>query len=149
MARKIPLLPIAVRRLLAQLGKDIQRARRRRRLTTTMVAERAQISRPTLLRVERGDPAVSLGVYGTVLWVLGLGDRLGQIAASETDLVGLGLEEEQLPQRVSSRRRREKPRIDEADGRGQGGIESDDDKAARDGDSVIDEAQSHKDRGRE
>jgi len=109
MTRKTPLLPIAVRHILAQLGKDIQRARRRRRLTTIMVAERAQVSRPTLLRVERGDPAVSLGVYGTVLWVLGLGDRLGQVAASETDLVGLALEEEQLPLRVSSRRPRGSP----------------------------------------
>jgi hypothetical protein len=107
MARTIPLLPIAVRGILAQLGTDIQRARRRRRLTTAMVAERAQISRPTLLRVERGDPAVSLGIYATVLWVLGLGDRLGQIAASETDLVGLGLGDDQLPLRVSSRRQRE------------------------------------------
>jgi hypothetical protein len=69
-----------------------------------MVAERAQISRPTLLRAERGDPAVSLGVYATILWVLGLGDRLGQVAASETDALGLGLEDEQLPKRVSSRR---------------------------------------------
>src|SRR5436309_802143 len=55
MPRKIPLLPIAVRRILAQLGRDVQRARRRRRLTTSLVAERAQISRPTLLRVERRD----------------------------------------------------------------------------------------------
>jgi hypothetical protein len=84
----------------------MQRARRRRRLTTAMVAARAQISRPTLLRVERGDGAVSLGVYATVLWVLGLGDRLSRLAASETDLVGIGLEDERLPQRVSSGRRR-------------------------------------------
>src|SRR5215468_6555567 len=106
MPRTTPLLPIAVRRTLAQLGKDLQRARLRRRLTTAMVAERAHISRPTLLRAERGDPAVSLGVYATVLWVLGLGERLGQLAASETDLVGLNLEDERLPQRVTSPRSR-------------------------------------------
>jgi transcriptional regulator with XRE-family HTH domain len=102
MARHTPLLPLAARRALAQLGSDIQRARKRRRLTTAMVAERAQISRPTLLRVERGDAAVSLGAYATVLWVLGMGDRVGTLAASETDLVGIGLEDERLPQRVSS-----------------------------------------------
>ena len=106
MPRKTPLLPLAVRGSLAQLGSDLQRARKRRRLTTNMVAERAQISRPTLLRVERGDPAVSLGVYATVLWVLGLGDRLERLAAPETDLVGLELQDERLPQRVSSGRRR-------------------------------------------
>lgn len=106
MVRKAPLLPLAVRRILTHLGEDLQRARKRRRLTAEMVAERAQISRPTLRRVERGDPAVSLGIYATVLWVLGLADRLGKLAASETDVVGLGLEDERLPQRVPSARRR-------------------------------------------
>jgi DNA-binding XRE family transcriptional regulator len=108
MPRKTPLLPIAVRRGLAALGTDLQRARRRRRLTTTMVAERVHITRPTLLRVERGDPAVSLGVYATVLWVLGFGDRISGLAASETDTVGLSLEDERLPKRISSRRPRAK-----------------------------------------
>jgi transcriptional regulator with XRE-family HTH domain len=106
MPRKTPLLPIAVRRALADLGTDLQRARRRRRLTTAMVAERARISRPTLLRVERGDPAVSLGVYATVLWLLGFGDRISRLAATETDAVGLSLEDERLPKRVSARRPR-------------------------------------------
>lgn len=104
MPRKLPLLPLAVRRALGQLGTDIQRARKRRRLTTAIVAERANITRPTLGRVERGDPAVSLGIYATVLWVLGLDARLANIAASETDLVGLALQDERLPQRVSTRR---------------------------------------------
>lgn len=102
MSRSGTLLPIAVRRGLAQLGADIQRARKRRRLTAEIVAERAQISRPTLRRVERGDAAVGLGVYATVLWVLGFSDRIGQIAATETDSVGLSMEDERLPQRVSS-----------------------------------------------
>lgn len=73
-----------------------------------MVAERAHITRPTLLRVERGDPGVSLGVYATVLWALGFGDRISRLAASETDMVGLTLEAEHLPKRVSSRRPRAK-----------------------------------------
>jgi transcriptional regulator with XRE-family HTH domain len=100
--RTTPLLPIVVRRGLKQLGTDIQRARRRRRLTAEMVAERAHITRPTLRRVERGDASVGLGVYATVLWVLGLGDRVGQLAAPETDVIGLSMEDERLPQRISS-----------------------------------------------
>lgn len=108
MPRKTPLLPIVIRRELAALGIDLQHARRRRRLTTIMVAERAHITRPTLLRVERGDPSVSLGVYATVLWVLGFGDRISRLAAAETDAVGLSLEAERLPKRVSSRRPRAK-----------------------------------------
>jgi len=88
---------------MAMLGADLQRARKRRRLTAAMVSERARISRPTLLRVERGDPAVSIGVYATVLWVLGFGDRIERLAATELDTIGLSLEDERLPQRVRRR----------------------------------------------
>ena len=95
-----------MRRALAGLGTDLQRARKRRRLTAAMVAERAHIARPTLRRVERGDPRVSLGIYATVLWVLGLGERIGRLAAIETDTVGLSMENERLPKRVSRRRAR-------------------------------------------
>lgn len=70
------------------------------------VAERANISRPTLLRVERGDAAVSLGIYATVLWVLGMGDRIGRLAAVDTDSVGLSLDDERLPKRVRLPRKR-------------------------------------------
>lgn len=67
-----------------------------------IVAERAFISRNTLTRVERGDPAVSLGIYATVLFVLGLAERLGDLADPLTDNVGLSLEAERLPQRARS-----------------------------------------------
>jgi transcriptional regulator with XRE-family HTH domain len=89
-----------MRRILRQLGSDMRDARKRRRLPTAIVAERAHISRPTLQRVERGDASVALGTYATVLWVLGMSDRLSHLAAAETDLVGLGLEDERLPQRI-------------------------------------------------
>ena len=44
------------------------------------MAERAFISRSTLVRVEKGDPGVSLGIYASVLFVLGMADRLGDLA---------------------------------------------------------------------
>lgn len=69
------------------------------------MAERALITRPTLAKVERGDPAVSLGIYAAVLFVLGLADRLGELADARADTVGLALEEERLPQRVYRSRR--------------------------------------------
>jgi hypothetical protein len=65
-----------------------------------VIAERAFISRNTLTRVERGDPAVALGIYATVLFVLGLAERLGDVADPLTDSVGLSLESERLPQRA-------------------------------------------------
>lgn len=64
------------------------------------VADRALITRVTLTKVERGDPGVSLGIYATVLFVLGLVDRLAQVADPGQDSVGLALEGEQLPERI-------------------------------------------------
>lgn len=95
-------LPLAVRKALRKLGGDIQIARKRRRLTMTIVAERAFISRNTLTRIERGDPAVALGIYATVLFVLGLAERLGDLADPLTDSVGLSLEGDRLPLRARS-----------------------------------------------
>lgn len=93
-------LPLPVRRALAKLGNDIRDARRRRRIPTALLAERAQISRQTLVRVEDGAPSVSLGIYASVLFSLGLIDRLEKLADASTDTVGLRLEDEHLPQRV-------------------------------------------------
>jgi len=62
----------------------------------------------TLNKVEKGDPGVSLGIYATVLFVLGLSDRLGDLADIRSDTVGLELEEEHLPQRIR-RSRKTKP----------------------------------------
>lgn len=83
-----------------KLGTDLSIARRRRRLPMELVAERALITRKTLSRVEKGDPAVSLGIYATVLFVLGLSDRLSELADPAQDAVGLALEEEHLPKRI-------------------------------------------------
>jgi transcriptional regulator with XRE-family HTH domain len=85
---------------LAKLGADLRDARRRRRSPLAIMAERVMISRPTLRKVERGDPAVSLGIYATVLFVLGLTDRLAALADPGDDEVGLALEAERLPARI-------------------------------------------------
>lgn len=70
------------------------------------MAERAFISRATLARAERGDPGVSLGIYATLLFVLGMTDRLADLADPRTDRLGLMLDEEQLPKRIRLPRRR-------------------------------------------
>ena len=54
------------------MGENIKLARLRRKLSTEQVAERANISRPTLLAIEKGSPTVSIGSYLLVLNVLGL-----------------------------------------------------------------------------
>jgi hypothetical protein len=70
-----------------------------------IVAERASISKPTLIKVERGDPSVSIASYATVLFILGMADRLGDLVDPKNDPVGLQLEEENLPQRIRSARK--------------------------------------------
>jgi hypothetical protein len=55
--------------------------------------------------VERGDPTVSIASYATVLYVLGMVDHLGDLAAPKNDPVGLQLEEENLPQRIRTARK--------------------------------------------
>jgi hypothetical protein len=98
--RSTPPMPLPVKRALAKLGDDIRSARLRRRIPTTIMAARAFITRTTLLKVERGDPGVSLGIYATVLFVLGLTSRLADLADARSDDVGLQLDEERLPQRI-------------------------------------------------
>ncbi len=99
------MMPIPVRRALRKLGQDIRDARLRRRIPTDVMAERASISRTTLNKIEKGDPGVSLGNYANVLFVLGMAERLGELADVKTDTVGLELEEERLPQRIRKPRR--------------------------------------------
>ncbi|PYT96880.1 MAG: hypothetical protein DMG38_22180 [Acidobacteria bacterium] len=103
-------LPIPVARTLRKLGHDIKDARRRRRIPMEIAAQRASISKPTLIRVERGDPAVSIGSYATVLFVLGMAERLADLVAPQNDPVGLQLEEENLPQRIRGARRKKRPK---------------------------------------
>ena len=108
--RTAPPMPLPVKRALAKLGQDIRSARLRRRITTTTMAERAFITRMTLRKVERGHPGVSLGIYATVMFVLGLTTRLADLADTRADEVGLQLEEERLPKRIRQPgTRRKKP----------------------------------------
>ena len=87
----------AVRRALRKLGEDMHDARRRRRLPMGVVAERAFTSRPTLQRIEAGDPNVGIGIYAGVLQALGLLDGLGQLADIGSDRVGQALAAAELP----------------------------------------------------
>ena len=108
--REIAPLPIPAKRAMRKLGEDIRDARRRRRIPTTLMAERARISRTTLNKVEKGSPSVSIGIYASVLFVLGMVDRIGELADPVHDETGRWLEQERLPERIhlKSRPRRRK-----------------------------------------
>jgi transcriptional regulator with XRE-family HTH domain len=110
-------IPVPVTRVLRKLGHDIRDARRRRRIPVAILAERASISRTTLNKVEKGDAGVSLGTYATILFALGMADRLADVADPRHDTVGLELEEEHLPERIRLPRRQisTKPEVKEGE----------------------------------
>lgn len=71
------------RNVLEQMGENVKLARKRRKLTTVQVAERAGIVRSTLYLIEKGDPSVAMGAYFNVLRVLGLQDDFLKLAADD------------------------------------------------------------------
>lgn len=109
-------LPLPATRALRKLGRDIRDARLRRRIPMAVVAERASTTRKTLHRIEKGDPSVSIGILASVLFVLGLADRLGELADVRRDEQGLALEEERLPKRI---RPKKKPAVSARTTRGE------------------------------
>lgn len=79
---KLVLLP-KVKLSLTVLGENIKLARLRRKYSTEQVAERSNISRYTVWQIEKGSPAVSIGAYLQVLFVLGLDGDIATVAAND------------------------------------------------------------------
>ena len=61
MPRNKPILFPKSSRILIEFGENIRLARLRRNFSAAQVAERANISRPTLTALETGAPGVSIG----------------------------------------------------------------------------------------
>jgi transcriptional regulator with XRE-family HTH domain len=95
MAQKTsPLLPATEDRL-HRFGERLRLARRRRRLSSKQVAERAGMAPMTLRSLERGGSGVTIGAYLAVMQVLGIErdlDLLGQ-----ADPLGRELQDARLP----------------------------------------------------
>ncbi len=82
-------LPQETLSALVQLGADLSVARLRRQESLRSWAQRLGVSVPTLMKMERGDPGVSMGIYATALWMMGRCAALAQLAAPQTDLSAL------------------------------------------------------------
>ncbi|MCT4604107.1 MAG: helix-turn-helix domain-containing protein [Marinifilum sp.] len=91
MGRKTVTLLPKYRRLLSSMGENIKLARLRRNLSTEQIAERANLSRPTLAEIEKGNPNTSMGAYLQVLAALGLEQDLSNVA--KDDLLGRKLQD--------------------------------------------------------
>ena len=90
-------LPRIVLKDLETMGEQIKLARKRRKLSLAELAERAQCSVLTLMRVEKGEPTVSIGIYARVLYGLGLHGDLMHIA--ENDKTGILITENEIMKR--------------------------------------------------
>lgn len=91
--KRIQVLP-SVGKILTDFGENIKLARLRRKLSAEQVAERANISRPTLLSIEKGMPGVAIGSYAQVLFVLNLEKDLLKVAVD--DMLGRKLQDAEL-----------------------------------------------------
>ena len=105
----LDILPAKIRRSMVKFGSDLSLARRKRRITVAMMCERLGTAKATYLRVEKGDPTVSMGVYAMALFVLGFGDVLGQLIDPSRDERGLLLDTERIPKRVRVKRKDSAP----------------------------------------
>ena len=105
MKRKKQILFPKYQKLLEKMGENIKLARKRRKLTTIQVAERAGIDRSTLYEVEKGKSSVSIGAYFNTLRVLGLQDDFLKLAADDDGAISFGLAPGRRVAPVAPRRR--------------------------------------------
>ncbi len=83
-AALVTLPPIAAQAL-RELGQNLAIARVRRRESQRAWARRLGCSVPTLIRLERGDPGVGVGLYATALWLIGRVNAMPELAAPAQD----------------------------------------------------------------
>jgi transcriptional regulator with XRE-family HTH domain len=103
-SNSVDVLPSRVKRALGKLGADIALARKKRSLTTLMMAERLGVAKSTYLKIEKGDPTVAMGTYAMAFFVLGFDAALSEIVDPKKDEQGLLLDAERLPKRVRPRK---------------------------------------------
>src|SRR5687767_8240505 len=96
-------IPPAATQALHRLGENLAIARARRRESQRAWATRLGVSVPTLIRMERGDPGVSAGIYATALWLMGTVSGLPELAAPATDRGALESDVRQALQRRAVR----------------------------------------------
>ena len=91
-AESVANLPISVQISLKVLGEHLRLGRKRRKESLRSWTLRMNVSVPTFVSMERGDPQVSMGVYATALWLIGQDDALRTLAAPENDAQALAKE---------------------------------------------------------
>lgn len=96
--------PAAVRRTQRALSHSVASWRRLRGLTQAQLAERADVSRDTVRRLEAGDGGVSTENLLRVLRALGIQDLLTRALDPLASDIGRLRSDQALPRRIRSRR---------------------------------------------
>jgi len=97
-------LSLGQKKIMEKVGEQIHMARLRRKLPVDLVAERADISRATLWKIEKGNPSVAIGSYLKVLNALGLQEDMEQIAAD--DEMGRTLQDMDMGTRIRTKKQK-------------------------------------------
>jgi transcriptional regulator with XRE-family HTH domain len=90
-------LPRKLQQKMATVGEQIKLARLRRDFSVAQIAERATCSPNTVLRIEKGSPTVSIGIYLRVLYALQLDDDI--LLLAQKDEMGRTLQDLSLKNR--------------------------------------------------
>jgi transcriptional regulator with XRE-family HTH domain len=98
-------IPLEAAKRVKELGYRIRVARTRRGMTIPDLAAKVGINRKTLMELELGRGNVTLGVYVSVLWALGLDKTLDPAAHPDADLHGKTLEASRRPARIRKSRK--------------------------------------------
>jgi hypothetical protein len=99
-------MPPATLAGLQKLGSDLAVARLRRKESLASWASRLGTSIPTLMRLEAGEPGVSVGIYASALWLIGRSGHLADLASPENDRGALELDVREAVALGTERRKR-------------------------------------------
>ena len=100
MEHKTQKVPPPIRRALRSLGEDVVTWRKLRGLTQAQLADRSDVSRGTLVRLEKGDGGVSTENLLRVLRGLGILENLSRASDPYESDVGRLRSGQRLPERV-------------------------------------------------
>ena len=101
--KTVDILP-ATQDILSTMGEQIKLASLRRNLSVELVAERADISRATLWKVEKGDKTVAIGIYAAVLHALNGMDK-DLLLVAKDDVLGRTIQDLNLTVRKRAPRK--------------------------------------------
>src|SRR4051812_1224816 len=93
-------LPLPISRALRSIGADLAVWRKLRGLTQAQLADRADVARTTVVRLEHGEGSVSLENVLRIMRALGVLDTMSRAVDPYESDVGRLRADEQLPQRV-------------------------------------------------